>query len=556
MISITPSPVSLKRNDWFVITSTFMISTIVLGALTTIFTWRMFSNWGNFVQHLSLIIVSFGNGEYLHLASPFILSAIFSFCLVKKLLYAAGGKTNEVKTAGPEMITSQRKANIHARKQLKKEGKEKGLHVHPLVQISRDREKRNIAIFGSPGTGKSVITKSLLNQINDRQDRLVLFDEKGEYTEFLYDEKTILIAPWDSRTMHWDVATDLSDEQSINNFCSQIIAKDDKAFWYETSVQLLAGMINAVSAEQSLWRWSDLIKLMELDEVNLKELVQKYRPSLSKYFREKNETSGNIMMNLVSNIGWMQELAKLETESDKLFSIKGLLGHNNNTRKVIIQSHDLYRSLSAPLFSAFFTVFVNHILSQDSANKKATWLVLDEFSSVPKTEAFQHWIALSREKEGRTIIGTQSVNQIFQIYGKEATNSIMSMFGNVICLGVSSLGDDATYLSKSFGTQTLERGTFQNNSSYDSISWTKDSKNVLEPHDLSNLPLPTNKGVTGFLSISGWSATYKLTWPFPVVNILHERTLVDHKLIKLANCATVDEEKSKPERVVRRQSQC
>ena len=346
---MTTSPVSLKRNDWYVITSTFMIFTIVFGALTMIFTWGIFSNWGDFAHHVRLIIVSFGNGAYfddyiqllaeasmtshfyLHLVVPFLLSGTLSFCLVKKLLYAAGGKTSEVKTAGPEMITSQRKASIHASKQFKKEGKEKGLLIHPLVQISLDREEKNIAIFGSPGTGKSVITKSLLQQINDRQDRIVLFDEKGEYTEFLYDENTLLIAPWDVRTVHWDVASDLSDEQSINNFCSQIVAKNDIVFWYETSVQLLAGMINAVANEKKHWRWSDLVKLTELEETEIKEIVQKYRPSLSKYFREKNETSGNIIMNLLSNIGWMQPLSKLETENDKLFSIRDFLEHKENT---------------------------------------------------------------------------------------------------------------------------------------------------------------------------------------------------------------------------------
>ncbi|WP_028835540.1 MULTISPECIES: type IV secretion system DNA-binding domain-containing protein [unclassified Pseudoalteromonas] len=545
-------PPSLKRNDWIVIPFGFSLLFCISYILTLAVIWPCFSNLGSISEHLkyayklaqlSLLpqYVDFLRSESLLsefircLTITLLIALVVAGYLTKKFFYKKGGKTAEVHVSGPTLLREVSEIKRTAKTKLAHESTDIGIRLHPLVQISRLREKRNTGVFGTTGAGKTTYFKYSLAQIDDKKEHIFLFDEKKEYTEFLYDERAVLIAPWDSRSVRWDVAKDLDTESKIHNFAHMIIADKDKPFWHQSAVELFTGLVTSLKDKKGYWTWSDFVALTTLDEEELKALLAVYRPSLIRFIKEGNETSANVMMNLTSNIGWIEQLAKLEDPNSEAFSLTEYVSGNGSTAKVIVQSDNRYRSLAAPYFSALFSVFCTEFLSTGGINYKPTWLVLDEFGNLPKTEALNEWLSTSREYEARTIIGTQSVHQIYDIYGKDQTNSLLSMCGNLVCLAMSSTGEDANFFSKSLGEQVIERPSINSKNSESLVTWQKERKAAVEPNDLVNLPAPSKKGVSGFLYVNGYNTVFRLVWPYPKINKIAERTVSSSKVDQTKN---------------------
>lgn len=55
-----------------------------------------------------------------------------------------------------------------------------------------------------------------------------------------------------------------------------------------------------------------------------------------------------------------------------------------------------------------------------------------------------------------------------------------------------------------------------------SNSYQQSEEYIVRPEQLMQLPSPSKKGVTGYLSVSGWNAVYELVWPYPALDNIAE----------------------------------
>ena len=81
------------------------------------------------------------------------------------------------------------------------------------VELSRKREVAHILLVGLPGGGKTVIINNVLQQILDRGDRAIIHDPKGDFSSWLPESESVLLGPWDARSVAWDIATDISNPE-------------------------------------------------------------------------------------------------------------------------------------------------------------------------------------------------------------------------------------------------------------------------------------------------------------------------------------------------------
>ncbi|WP_445365459.1 type IV secretion system DNA-binding domain-containing protein [Microbulbifer sp. ANSA001] len=102
---------------------------------------------------------------------------------------------------------------IHAKQAAKREAKQsnkaKGLKLHPKLQISKVSESGNILLAGNQSTEKTVFIAPLIDQMIDRGERALIYHEKREFIALIYKpESCVLLAPWDSRGMAWNIQVD------------------------------------------------------------------------------------------------------------------------------------------------------------------------------------------------------------------------------------------------------------------------------------------------------------------------------------------------------------
>lgn len=136
-------------------------------------------------------------------------------------------------------------------------------------------------------------------------------------------------------------------------------------------------------------------------------------------------------------------------------------------------------------------------------------MFIDEAANLPSNPNIKKWLELARSRGARSVIGTQSVSQLIDLYGVHSTDAMLNLLSIAVVLRMGAVGDDAEYTAKIFGNRIIERPT----SIEPQPSWNRVAEPLVEAFELVQLNIADDQGVQGFLFIPGWNGIYKLTWP-------------------------------------------
>ena len=461
---------------------------------------------------------------YIRLISPIVVGFIVSTYISFKALYVPGGRTLDRYVRNTKRLKGKlvkKHAKKELKKQLKKAPKDKaGVFLHPDVQITTESEVGNVLITGKPGSGKTVIINHILSQLRARKSKLFIYDEKREYTKILYNSKTtILVAPWDKRSPPWNIAKDLEAEMAPENFVKHIIPETSDRIWSNSARLIMQGLIIYLKESSKPWGWRELYESMTMDDADIQHQLKLHFPTAIRFIEKNNKTTQGIMITLISDLSWIRVLATAWPKSyEKGFSVRHWVRGKNARKNLIIQGNQLYTSVGGPLCSAVMGLMVDEFLARKK--RKSCYLILDELASLPKTESLDLWLKIARDNGGRTVIGTQAISQLKSIYGVNETDSLTSYFSNLIVLKVGSTGETKQYMSDSLGTTVIERPQYTESQGKTTVNWQQLTLPTVDPTELTQLPIPDKQGVSGFLSINGWNATYEVVWPYPNLTVI------------------------------------
>lgn len=526
--------------------------TVLLTMFTSYFlikyTWEISNDWGAFEGHLKIIPLIIRDAtslklttfyqykEYLidnnyslkwllHILIPFSTCLLFSLFISFKWLWVVGGIDKAIHISGSRLFKG-KFAIKHAKKSLKKELKSStcnGLKVHPQINISEIQEVGNILITGAQGSGKSTVVKPLVKSIIDTVGLMLIYDAKREYTPLFFQQGHILLSPTDKRSVYWDIAADVTTPEVAYEIASCFISKSDKEpIWGNGARLLLTGCMVSLNRLKASWSWNDLNAMLDKPVGELEELFDKYYPKASKLIAENSKTTDSFIMELTTQLSWLDSVAKVWTKDSKQrFSITKWLQGQYNIQSLIIANDPKYSAISAPLCSAILSIVVREVLSLPDCDKRKLWFVLDELADLPKTESLEKWLSLCRSKGARTIAGTQNISQIQAKYGEKSTETLTSLFSNIITLKVGSSAETAKKVADNLGKRLVKRATINfDKEGNKTTSYQQSEEYIVRPEQLMQLPSPNKKGITGYLSVSGWNAIYELVWPYPDLEVI------------------------------------
>jgi len=452
-----------------------------------------------------------------HCLLPFLTALCVSFYLSIKILYVEGGLDKKVHVSGPQLLEGKR-AIANSRHNLKKElSSDKmgaGVFLHPDIQITKRRELGNVFVFGQQGSGKSVVIKPLLKRIIDRGDHAIIYDEKCEYTNLFLDENTCLISPTDERSSVWNPSLDVVNEEGAR-LLAECFINGKEEFWIEGARLIVTGSIIYLHKLGKPWGWSHLLEVLKKPEKELIRLFEKDYPPASKVVVEGSKTTQGFSIMIMTQMAWVVSLAKAWPESHKsLFSIRSWMGGATQYKTIIIPNDALYSSISGPLCNAFMALSTQHLLSLHDCDKRRVWFVLDELGNLPRNSSISKLLTLGRSKGSRVIAGVQNVSQLHKIYGREDSETMLSLFGNVICLRLGAAGEAAKKASEIFGERTIQIPVeSKDNKGNCSTTYSETKENVVSVNRITQLPQSDGQVVFGFLLVSGWGNVYYLSWP-------------------------------------------
>lgn len=415
---------------------------------------------------------------------------------------------------GPRML-SHRRAKKHYRKAVKR-SERTGLLLHPDIRIPGNYEIGNFLIWGMQGAGKSNLIKSLVDQVIKRDEKAVIYDIKGEYTELFLDGNVSLLSPRDDRSVSWVLGQDIVDLGLAEVFAESVISSTatNESFWVDSARVVLIGVIVGLISEGKEWSWQELsVRLFASDE-KLSLYLKKHYPPAATLICPNDKTTVSIRSMIATQLSWIRRLGNFQSNSIEQFSISSWL--NDSARKSLIVKSDINSPLmSQAMLTAALSILSTYVLSRSDEEAEPIWLIIDELATINKNKSIEHWLAQGRSKGCRAIVGVQLLSQVYSIFGEHDANTLLGLFANVVTFRLAISGEAKNAASKAFGNRRVEYRSESINADGDkSISFPQENISVVTPEEIASLPQANAKdGVAGFLQIGGISAAYRLNWP-------------------------------------------
>ncbi len=404
-----------------------------------------------------------------------------------------------------------------------------GVHIHPKIRIRKSDESEHILVAGSTGAGKTQAMDHMIRDAIARRDALILQDVKGDQAARFagqslreaWQNRVVLLAPWDSRSVRWDIASDIETPEDARLLASIFIPlpKSGNPFFAQASRRILsATMTKLADTRGDGWCWSDLWDLLR-DPRRLVPFLQGTEAASALQFIPDSDSldreSKSVYNTLQNDVEFVGRLARAWPKSRHGVSIRFLIDKVNSTGwKVILGWRADWEPVSGPLASGFYSLFISRFLSAGEGYfKRPVWLVLDEFSALPKISGIPNFLRLARSYGGRMIVGIQDIAGVRERYGRDESESILNNFG-VRIIGRLEDSSTAKWAAESFGqVRTKERViSMQEGGRVDagladdgltrSYSWQEKDKAALVSSDFLHLPKATKDGFFAWVKVS------------------------------------------------------
>ncbi|MDU0353829.1 type IV secretion system DNA-binding domain-containing protein [Paraglaciecola aquimarina] len=532
-----------RYQDWKFMVLVWLFLTLLLSYFAINYTWQIGTRWHPFEYHLLqwlqivkgyifhktsdfntynnyLVNNDLISHFWIHLIIPILICSIFGGFLAFKFIYVEGGIDLYKYKSGIRLLPNKQAVRYHKRKLVRKNLKF-ALPLHPLVYLPLHEQLGNIFISGSQGSGKSTVLKPILNAIFQYNRHALVYDAKLEYTQLFYKKSIILINPFDTRSACWDIGKDIDSELSARNVAEAFIKESKDPFWSDGAREVLIGILLSLNNTIPDWTWQDLNSHLSISIDKLQELVSNYHPRARVFVEKDSKMTQSLLAYMSTQLSWINVVSEYWKDNNKhSFSVNQWVESELTEHQVIIPNIPNYSHVSSPVCAALLSLTANRLLSQED-NDRQFWFVLDELADLPKTKSLINWLSKGRSKGGHTVAATQAQQQLRSKYGDDA-ETLLSLFSNNITLRTNSY-ESASKLSKNIGNRTVELQSMN----YDkdgNVSTSTQEKELpaVTAEQIMHLPTPSSKGVTGFLTLAGYKATYLLTWPYPQLNPIAE----------------------------------
>jgi hypothetical protein len=411
-------------------------------------------------------------------------------------------------------------------------GKAMDHQIAPEIAYTRDLWTRHAFLVGGTGAGKSSVIKPLVEQIIRADEKLILFDPKGDFTEIF--PSPVLLAPWDSRSFAWDVARDMRNFEDMKRFAAGVIPASTDPMWSNAAKALLSESMLVLSMlHGQRWSWEELADFLRQPQAALCETLRLHGCGSYRLIEKPSVTSQGIMINLIAYCSPIEALAVAwaDVPVDRRISfLDWALNSNQKHRQIILQGHGAYPDLTKSYAAGIFEVISGIVSSIEMPDdhKGKLWLVFDELPLAGKL-SIQKLFALGRSRGLCCVAACQDFAQLEEVYGALPVKAMLSLCGTVI-VGKIKQGETAEALCKALGTAEHERpNTSQsisaNGSSSVTHSYSRHEAALYKPSELSSrLGFNRRQGtVTLALMLDG--DAYELAWPvesYAVLRLRHE----------------------------------
>nr|WP_252732142.1 type IV secretion system DNA-binding domain-containing protein [Paraglaciecola arctica] len=427
-----------------------------------------------------------------------------------------GKLTDYAYISGPKLLEKS-VAIRDVKKKVKKEPSSLSIKIHPEIRITEQIAAGSIFLQGQSGAGKSTIIKPIVQQIYALPVRSFTYDEKGEYQATFNTSSAVCLKLIHNSEYFWNIGRDITTKNDAALVSQAFIEQENEnqRFFTDSARQILKNVIIFLIESRKPWSWCDLSQKLFSTEQELKSLLATVSKSAATLVEPGTKTTQSIRSVLSTKLFWLDEMAEMQKTAKNIWSISDLINKKSIKTHVFFRPNYMSPDITKAVCNSLITLLIERWLNQNDSKDEMFWLLLDELGNLPKNPSLIRWLTLSRSKGGRTVASTQDISQLYECYGENITDTILSLFRTVIVMRLGASGPSAQKVSDLLGQQRVL--TLNQSLSEDqriSISTQYHDRPVVSREEIVNLPSADKTGVEGFLFIGGLKNIYKLKWPY------------------------------------------
>ncbi|MDA8151599.1 MAG: type IV secretion system DNA-binding domain-containing protein [Acidithiobacillus sp.] len=439
--------------------------------------------------------------------------------------YRAGYVPGEVHIRGRELT----RRSSDAAKALKPTGKTPtGVHIHPDIQISEQQEARHMLLLGGSGSGKTTILWPVINQAQARGDKCLIFSFKGDFQQ-KSDFPFSLLAPWDSRSVRWQLGKDIRTRLHAESLAKTLIPTPEKdPVWAQGAQGLLTAVISEVQSrygeQWGFFRLAEACARALSDYDSLVQTVMNESPMAKSFLMGKDsKTTASYLAQMAANLSDVVNLGVADySNKGTPWSVRDWLA-GKTPGAAILGYFPESEELSRAFCSSIIEQAVKQILAFPDAppDARRIWLFLDEVPQAGKIPSITSALEAARSKGCRVVLGMQGVAQCEEHGYSKNTLDIWSGQCGIKIVANLSTPRDQKWAADLLGERDLERyQSNQNNGnggqSGQSGGYQRVRESVMLPASFgTDLYVEERKGggPTALIITSKVAAIMK--WPFP-----------------------------------------
>ena len=355
----------------------------------------------------------------------------------------------------------------------------KGRYHEKKAEIVLDEETLNkhTLLIGSTGCGKTTLMNHIIGQVKSKMtnnDVMIIFDTKGDFYKKFYQQGDLVIgnsSMYSKKSEIWniykEIVADGWDDESITlnaqEICRCLFAEREKnsnnVFFPNAARDLLAAILITFIREgrrhpsERNNLFNDLLK----DFLNMKspkEIIDAitYYPdlvSIASYIKDKTAQSQGVLSEMYSVV---RELLIGVFAKEGMFSIREFVRKKEG--KTLFIEYDLsIGNTLTPMYRLLFDLALKEALGRKKGIGNV-YFICDEFKLLPNLKHIEDGVNFGRSLGIKVFAAIQSMEQLYEIYGKSRGGNIASGFSSIYTFKTNDV-TTRNYIKDLFGKNMI-----------------------------------------------------------------------------------------------------
>jgi hypothetical protein len=304
-----------------------------------------------------------------------------------------------------------------------------GLHLPQKAMTS------HTAFIGAPESGKSLnirlmMQKALMLIGLGFGHRALVYAAKREDLPYLaamnLNAPAYLLHPFDLRGSAWDIA-EIADHATTREIATAFIPEEQgpNRYFSDSARELLDGIMwSFILRSPGCWEGRDII-LCQRSESRMKEVLGKCpetRHLIELHF-EPRSTFQNIRSTLAARLDPFEPVFACWHRAETKIRFRDWV----DSESIVILGNDPQRRAAIhPINRVMLKWVTQLLLSKSNTDTERSSLWLDELPDLGKLEFLLELLAEGRSKGVAGVLGTQSIDALYAIYGKDFAEAILA----------------------------------------------------------------------------------------------------------------------------------